>query len=257
MRVTMLGSGGSAGVPFIGCDCNVCQSDNPKNKRTRVSIFIEINGVNLLVDTSPDLRQQALRNNIRKVDAILYTHAHADHANGIDDVRSFNYQKGGPMPIYGDKATMDTLSHRFSYAFQVAPDNHWYRPTLIPNALPTAASHDFEVEGIPVRAIEQGHGKGKSLGFRIGNFAYSTDADFLSDEAFEALAGVETWIVDCLRYTPAPTHAVMETTLRWVERLKPKRAILTHMSHEMDYDKLTRELPSGIVPGYDGLVFEL
>jgi len=257
LKVTMLGSGGSAGVPFIGCDCKVCTSTNPKNKRTRVAITIEVGGLTLLVDTPPDLRAQALRQNLRKVDAVLYTHAHADHAHGIDELRSFNYLNGGALPIYGDPHTIEALKTRFSYVFQQAPQNHWYRPTLLPHVLQDMPVQRFTVGGVDITAFKQQHGKSTTLGYRIGNFAYSTDTDHLSDEAFEALAGVEVWIVDCLRYTPAPTHANLEKTLSWIERLKPKQAILTHMSHEFDYDVLSHELPYAVAPGYDGLEIKL
>lgn len=253
----MLGCGGSAGVPSIGCSCSVCTSTNPKNNRTRVSIFIEINGINILVDTSPDLRQQVLREKISRIDAVLYTHDHADHVHGIDELRSFNYLLGAPLPVFGDIYTMDILQKRFAYAFMEKPQNQWYRPTLLPNTVAGGAIRQFEVLGVPVTAFEQNHGKGVSLGYRIGNFAYSTDTDFLPDSAFEALAGVDTWVVDCLRYTPAPTHAHLETTLSWIDRLKPKQAILTHMAHELDYDILSAELPPGVLVGYDGLEIHL
>lgn len=257
MRVVMLGCGGSAGVPFIGCPCSVCTSDNPRNKRTRVSLYIEVDGRHLLIDTSPDLRSQALREDITKVEAVLYTHDHADHVHGIDELRSFNYLLGKPIPIYGSTETLEVLKRRFSYAFQEKPQNQWYRPTLLPVAFGEGKVVEFDVLGVKVTAFEQSHGQGVSYGYRIGNFAYSTDTDFLSDSAFEALAGVDTWIVDCLRYQPAPTHAHLETTLRWIERLKPRQAILTHMTHEFDYDILSGELPSGVLVGYDGLQIHL
>lgn len=256
MKVTILGCGSSTGIPMIGCKCPVCTSENPKNQRSRVSLLIEINGKNLLIDTSPDLRQQALREGVTRVDAVLYTHEHADHTHGIDDLRAFNYLSGNAVPIYCDQPTYDSLQTRFCYVFQPKPEV-WYRPWLIPHILPSAPVHRFEVFGIPVVCFEQMHGKVTTLGFRIGDFAYSTDTDGLSETAFEALAGVKTWVVDCLSYKKSMTHATLDITLGWVAQVKPELAVLTHMSHEMDYDKLTRELPAGIVPGYDGMVLSL
>lgn len=257
MRVTMLGCGSSIGVPVIGCDCQVCTSTNPKNKRTRVSIFIEINGVNLLIDTSPDLRQQALRHNIRKIDAVLYTHDHADHTNGLDDLRSFNMITGEAIQVYGDAATLELIKQRFPYAFLPMAEKIWYRPYIIANELPVAPIHNFEISGISITLFEQLHGKVKTLGYRIGNFAYSTDTDGLDESAFAALQGVDVWIVDCLRYTKSYTHSHLERTLGWIDRVKPRLSILTHMAHEFDYDTLASELPKKIVPGYDGLVIEI
>ena len=255
MKVTMLGCGSSTGTPIIGCTCKICASTHPKNKRSRVSVLIEINGKSLLIDTSPDLRRQALDNHITRVDAVLYTHDHADHTHGIDDLRSFNYLSGNALPVYCDRTTYNSLSKRFDYAFREMPQV-WYRPCLKANVLPDAAAHHFKIFDISVISFQQLHGKVKTLGYRIGDFAYSTDTDGLPDSAFEALAGVKVWIVDCLRHTKSPTHADMEMTLGWIGRVNPKQAILTHMGHEMEYETLLRELPAGVVPGYDGMVID-
>jgi phosphoribosyl 1,2-cyclic phosphate phosphodiesterase len=258
MKIIMLGCGSSSGVPMIGCDCKVCRSDNPKNKRTRVSCYIEEEGANLLIDTSPDLRQQALRHDIRRVDGVLYTHDHADHTHGIDDLRSFNYLSGKSLAVYSNASTLAVLKQRFGYAFMGKPENVWSRPSFMPQPLPETAIHEFTACGIKVTAFEQGHGKIKTLGYRIGKFAYSTDTDTLSDTAFEALKGVEVWMVDCIRYSSKSYgHAHLEKTLEWIQKVKPKQAILTHMSHDFDYDTLKSELPPGVVPGYDGMVINL
>lgn len=257
MKVTILGCGSSTGIPMISCKCPVCTSENPKNKRSRVSLFIEIKGKNLLIDSSPDLRHQALREGVSRVDAVLYTHDHADHTHGIDDLRSFNYLSGDAIPIYCDQPTYDSLHTRFGYIFQKNKPEVWYRPMLTANVLPTAPIHRFEVFGIPITCFEQNHGKVKTLGYRIGDFAYSTDTDGLPETAFEALAGVKTWVVDCLSYKKSMTHATLETTLGWVSQVKPELAILTHMAHDMDYDTLLAELPKGVVPGYDGMVINI
>lgn len=257
MRVTMLGCGSSGGVPLIGCDCAVCTSKNPKNKRLRVSVLVETGAKNILIDTSPDLRQQALRHNIRRIDAVLYTHDHADHTHGLDDLRSFNYLSGDSLPLYGDAHTMEGVKRRFPYAFLPKPENVWYRPSLTTNILPDAETYDFTVYGVSVKLFRQSHGRTHTLGYRIGDFAYSTDAKDLPESAFEALAGVKLWIVDCLRYRESPGHSTLEKTLGWVSRVNPGLAVLTHMAHDLDYDVLCKELPSGVVPGYDGLVLDM
>ncbi|MDX2073510.1 MAG: MBL fold metallo-hydrolase [Alphaproteobacteria bacterium] len=257
LRVTMLGCGSSAGVPFIGCDCPVCTSKDPKNNRTRVSLWIEINGKNLLIDSSPDLRQQALREGMTNLDAVLYTHDHADHTHGLDDLRSFNYLSGGPLPIYGDAKTLEMLQKRFSYAFQAKPENLWYRPCLMPHTVVDKDVGSFPLFDTEIGFFRLGHGKSKTYGYRIGNFAYSTDCDAIDDASFDALSGLDVWIVDCLRPEPSYSHAHLELTLSWIARAKPKRAILTHMSHDFDYDTLKASLPAGVEPGYDGLTINL
>ena len=242
---------------MIGCKCKVCTSDNPRNKRSRVSVLVETQGKNLLIDTSPDLRAQMLANGLSRVDAVLYTHDHADHTHGIDDLRSFNYLTGKALPIYCDRHTYDSLLTRFAYAFRKPEPEVWYRPCLNAHILPDNEVHKFKVIDISVTLFKQMHGKSSSLGYRIGDFAYSTDTDGLTDEAFEALSGVKVWIVDCLRYERSRTHATLEMALKWVGRIKPEQAILTHMSHELDYEALSKELPKSVVPGYDGMVINI
>lgn len=258
MRFTVLGCGSSAGVPMIGCNCGVCTSNNPKNRRSRVSVLVETQGRNLLIDTSPDLRQQALANDIRRVDAVIYSHDHADHIMGIDELRSFNYLSSESMPVYGDMATLSSLRQRFAYAFQPKPENVWFRPSLVPHIIAeTGPAGAFSAHGVEIGYFRQLHGRGTTLGFRIGDFAYSTDTDGLEEHAYAALSGVKVWLVDCLRYEKAHSHAHLELTLGWIARVKPGLAILTHMGHEFDYDTLRGELPPGVVPGFDGLSMEL
>jgi phosphoribosyl 1,2-cyclic phosphate phosphodiesterase len=256
MRVTLLGCGSSGGVPLVGCQCKICLSGNPRNNRTRVSALVVDKGLNLLIDTSPDLRQQALRHDIRRIDAVLYTHEHADHTHGIDELRSFNYLAGGTIPVYGSSRTMDLIHHNFSYVFQPKPENIWFRPSLEAHVIGEPVDN-FSIGEVAITAFEQGHGKVKTTGYRFGNFAYSTDVDVLPESAFGALKGVEVWVVDCLRYTKSHSHSNLALTLEWITRVKPKLAILTHMAHEFDYDTLAAELPTGVVPGYDGMVLEL
>lgn len=257
MRVVMLGSGGSAGVPVIGCQCQVCTSTNPKNNRMRVSVLVQANGKNILIDTSPDMRQQALKFGVNDVDAVVYTHAHADHTGGLDDLRAYNQRSGQPMPIYADQKTMERLQTQYAYAFLPSTAPAWYRPAVIPHIIPTEPLHPFKVHGIEFIPFIQNHGKENSLGFRIGNFAYSTDANGFPPESLKTLQGLDVWVVDCLRYSDSATHAKLEMTLAWIREVKPKRAILTHMAHDFDYDTLKSQLPENAEPGYDGLCVEL
>ena len=262
MKIRILGCGNSLGVPVIGCDCAVCTSQNPKNKRMRVSVAVEIakenGGLQFIIDTSPDFRQQILQSGIKKIDAILYTHDHADHIHGIDDLRAFNLGNDNSIPIYGNEDTISSIKQRFAYCFtQKKAKNVIFCPNLEGIEVITAPTGEFFVQNTKIIAFEQKHGKTKSTGYRIGKFAYSTDVDELPEAAFEALAGVEIWVVDCLRYEPSYSHSYLERTLQWIERVKPKTAILTHMAHEFDYEKLSNELPDGVFAGYDGMVAEI
>jgi phosphoribosyl 1,2-cyclic phosphate phosphodiesterase len=253
MLVTVLGCGTSSGVPMIGCHCAVCTSGDPRNRRQRCAVLIDQGATRLLVDTPPDLRVQCLAAGVERIDALLYTHAHADHVNGIDDVRQLNIASG-VIDAYGDAAVLARIRERFGYAFQPAePGRGWWRPTLNP----VAFDGSFEVGGIAIQPFEQFHGRSSSWGFRSGAFAYSPDVKELPEEAMAVLAGVEVWLVDCLRGRPHPTHAHLEQTLAWIERIKPRLAVLTHMNHEMEYQDLKRRLPAGVEPGYDGMVLEI
>jgi phosphoribosyl 1,2-cyclic phosphate phosphodiesterase len=256
MRITMLGSGPSWGVPRIGGDWGECDSENPKNRRRRVSILVEEGGSTLLGDTSPDLREQLLDAQVKRIDAVIFTHEHADHTHGIDDLRSVNRLMGKAIPVYADARTLAALRQRFDYVF--APNkpglgSAFYKPALEPVLI----DGPFTVAGIPVLPIGQDHGFSQSLGFRFGRFAYSTDVVRLDEAAFAALEGVEVWIVDCIRRQPHVTHSHVAQTLGWIARIGPRRAIFTHMDQSMDYATLCRQLPAGVEPGYDGLVLEI
>jgi phosphoribosyl 1,2-cyclic phosphate phosphodiesterase len=258
ITATLLGCGASSGVPLLGCNCATCTSTNPKNIRSRVSLLLDIEQqgktTRLLIDTSPDLRQQSLRHNILTVDGILFTHDHADHTHGIDDVRPFNYHRSGIVPAWADKTTIATLRERFGYVFRPPkPEFGWYAPALDMHEIPDPLA-PFNAAGVSVTPFWQGHGRVNSLGFRIGSLAYSTDVKTLNERAFAALEGIDTWIVDCLKQGESWSHSHLEQTLRWIERVKPRRAILTHMSHELEYDTLKSMLPAHVEPGYDGLV---
>jgi len=256
MKVTILGCSASGGVPLVGCGCAVCISGHPKNKRLRSSIIIEMKKTKLLIDSSPDLRAQLIHSGYHYADAVLYTHGHADHTHGIDDLRAFNYHRNAPLPIYGIQEFMDEFQIRFPYAFGTKPAwAGWSRPNLVPHVIEEYGKFDFG--DIHVQHFLQYHGKGKTLGYRIGNFAYSTDVNNFPDESLQLLESLDVWVVDCLRREPAPTHAHLDLTLEWIERLKPKRAILTHMSHDLDYEWLRSILPPNVEPAYDGMTIEM
>lgn len=254
MRVRILGCGGSGGVPLLGGIWGDCDPDEPKNRRRRASILIEEGPTTILVDTSPDLREQLLDAGTRRLDAVLFTHAHADHLHGIDDLRSMNRLMRAPIPVHADARTLQAIAQRFAYVFSpLEPGVSFYKPTLTPHEI----AGKFAVAGIAVVPFEQGHGFTKTLGFRIGDMGYSTDVVDLDETAFDILAGVDLWIVDCLRYDPHPTHSHLARTLDWIARVKPRRAVLTHMDIPLDYATLRRELPPGVEPGYDGLTIEV
>ncbi len=253
MRVTMLGCGPSWGVPRVGGDWGACDPANPKNRRRRCSILVEDEGASLLVDTSPDLREQLLDAQVQRIDAVLFTHIHADHTHGIDDLRSVNRAIGKALPIYADPATLRELKQRFGYIFAAvdpAAQSAFYKPAVEPHEI----LGPFAAAGLSVVPFTQDHGFSQSLGFRLGRFGYSTDVLALDEAAFAALSGIEVWIVDAFREKPHPTHAHIERTLAWIARVKPRRAILTHMDQSLDYEALKRVLPEGVEPGYDGLI---
>jgi phosphoribosyl 1,2-cyclic phosphate phosphodiesterase len=255
MKVTILGCGPSRGVPMVGPNWGVCDPDNPKNRRRRPSILIEIAEKRLLVDTSPDLREQLLTAGIAGVDAVLYTHEHADHINGIDDLRSARAVRGQRVECFGAPDVLDIITHRFPYLFEgIQAEDAFYRPVC--RAVPF--NGPFSVLGIDVTPMKQDHGGPRSWGFRIGPFAYSTDCVTLPDQTLAALEGIDTWIVDCLRDGPPhPTHANLDQVRDWLARVRPRRAVLTHMNHQADYEALKAACPEGVEPGFDGMVIEL
>lgn len=254
MKITVLGCGGSGGVPLIGCRCAVCTSADPRNRRTRVSVLVESATTRILVDASPDLRQQFLREGVTTVDAVILTHAHADHLHGIDDLRSVNFHRGAPLDVWGDRETLRQATARFGYAFE-APRTRggsWYAPSLVPREI----AGPLRIGDLEVQPFTQIHGgdRAPTLGLRFGRFAYSTDAQTLPETAFAALAGIEAWVVDCLQEAPNVAHSHLAQTLDWIARVAPRRAVLTHMNHSLDYAALAARLPAGVEPGYDGLV---
>ena len=254
MRVTVLGCGTSSGVPLIGCRCPVCTSDEPRNRRRRCAILIDRGETRVLVDTPPDLRCQCLDAGVDRLDAILYTHAHADHVNGIDDLRALNFLMDRPIDAYANAAVLARIRERFAYAFlPPEPDKGWWRPALTPVPI----EGPFTVGELAIRPFEQCHGRLPSWGFRLGGFAYSPDVNGLPEAALAELAGLDLWLVDCLRERPHPSHAHLEQTLAWIAAIQPRRALLTHMNHEVEYWDLKGRLPAGVEPAYDGMVIEL
>ena len=254
-RVTMLGSGTSTGVPVIGCDCAVCRSDNPKNKRWRVGLKLETGSQGsqiILVDTPTDLRAQGLRFGLPRVDAVLFTHAHADHVFGLDDVRIFNFRQRTAIPCYGSEATLARIRQMFSYVFEAGQEGGG-KPQL--ELIPVEAP--FELLGRTVVPVPVWHGDLAVYGYRIGSFAYVTDTNRIPEDGFRLLSGVETLILDALRYRPHPTHFSFEEALAAAARVGARRTIFTHITHEVDHDSLAVQLPPGVELGYDGLAFDV
>lgn len=253
MKVTILGCGASVGVPVIGCDCSVCTSKNPRNRRSRVSVFVEHDdGTKVLVDTSPDLRQQALSNNINDIDAVFYTHEHADHVHGIDDMRPFNVRRDAEINAYATAETLAELQRRFDYVWRPHDGGFWARVAMTANAIEAGQAVQLSPQ-TSVQTFAQTHGKGETLGLRFGDIVYSTDTNAMPESAHPHLQNIAVWIIDCLRDGFAGSHANLETALQWIEQFKPRHAILTHMNHEMDYAELREKLPANVYPAYDGM----
>ncbi|MDP2963198.1 MAG: MBL fold metallo-hydrolase [Sulfurimicrobium sp.] len=251
MEVIFLGTGSSAGTPVIGCGCDTCLSTDPRNQRTRCSIALRMeDGAVLLVDTGPDLRLQALRENLTRVDAVLYTHYHADHLNGLDDLRSFCHLQRQPIPVYGNEATMQGIVQRFGYAFPRHEQHHWDKPVLKAHAIDAS----FVAGGVNVVPVPVMHGKHyEILAYRIGNMAYLTDVSDISPASLEKLRGLDYLLLDCLRYRPHPTHFSMEEAVAWAEKIGARETYLIHMTHELEFSELSALLPANVRPAYDGL----
>ena len=257
MQITVLGCGPSSGVPFYNNLWGNCDPHDLKNVRTRSSIFVETIEVKILIDTGPDLRQQLLREQIFDIDCVLYTHDHADHTHGIDDLRGISaIHKQKVFPFYGDEITVNSLMKRFYY---LMPQDHFEAPQkTFPSFMePHIITGDFLLKDVHVQAFDQDHGYSRSLGFRLNDFAYSTDVVNLDENAFRVLEGVKVWIVDALAYEEHAVHAHLSKTLSWIDRVKPERAYLTHMSGKLDYETLCNTLPSHVRPCYDGLRIDL
>lgn len=248
MKVTILGCGTSGGVPRIGNNWGACDPNEPKNRRRRCSILVEDAGSRVLIDTSPDIREQLLDADVSDLDGVVWTHEHADQCHGIDELRVIAIHNRKRVEVWGDEPTLRVLKRRFDYCFKQLEGSPY--PAILTDHL---IEGPFSVGNIDFIPFEQDHGSIHSLGFRMGKIGYSNDLVNLDDRGFEILEGVDTWIVDAMRYDPHPTHVNLETALKWIERLKPRRAILTNMHVDLDYQTLIKELPDGVEPGYDGM----
>jgi phosphoribosyl 1,2-cyclic phosphate phosphodiesterase len=252
MRVILLGTGTSHGVPVIGCNCPVCTSPDPRNRRTRSSCAVQLNGATILLDTATEMRLQALANGISRVDTILYTHYHADHVSGIDDVKVFNAVLRGPMPCYGNASTYESFKQRYDFALAGTP---WIG--AIPHLAYTVVDEPFELFGAPVTPAVLKHGRIESHGWRIGNMAYLTDTNGIPPASMELLRGLDLMIVDGLRFKPHPTHFSIGEAIAVIQELKPRKALLTHLTHDVEFVSTTANLPPDIGLAYDGLVIDL
>jgi phosphoribosyl 1,2-cyclic phosphate phosphodiesterase len=252
MIFTVLGSGTSTGVPLIHCKCAVCRSRNPKNHRLRASIWIQTHGKSILIDTSPDLRQQAMRAKIPRIDAVLYTHPHADHLHGIDELRSFNFIQKEPIPVYGNAWTCGDLKLKFPYIFSPGKVEGGGIPLLLMNQFDSSAK-TLDIQGVPVIPIRLEHGSQECIGYRIDSVAYVTDCSYIPPTSLDRLRGLSVLVIDCLRLQKHGTHFNLDQALQMISELRPKKAYLTHLSHDFDYVKWNRKLPKGIQLAYDGL----
>jgi phosphoribosyl 1,2-cyclic phosphate phosphodiesterase len=252
-KITVLGSGTSVGVPTIGCHCDVCTSADPRDKRLRPSILVSYEGHNVVIDTGPDFRYQALRARIERVDAILYTHSHADHIMGLDDVRPFNFRQKGRIPIYGTEPTMAAIQRCFEYVFDGAKKESNI-PQLDVKLLNGAAVDVFGLEFLPVPVL---HGTQTIQGFRFGAAAYLTDHSDIPEASLERLRGLDVLFLDALRYKPHPTHSTVERSLKVVERLAPRRAFFTHICHDLGHARAESMLPPHVRLAYDGLEIQV
>ncbi|WP_428375224.1 MBL fold metallo-hydrolase [Lichenicoccus sp.] len=260
MRVLILGCGGSAGVPMLGGpdghgDYGVCDPDEPRNRRTRSSIVIESDeGRRVLVDTGPEMRQQLLACGIGRIDALFYTHAHADHVAGLDDIRGLNRLVGRPLDVFGTRAVLGEIEGRFAYAFRPWSPPGFYRPVLVPRPVTPGRA---DIEGMRFALFEQVHGRSITLGLRIGGFAYSTDVMELDEPALQALRGVDTWVVGCFQRAPHPAHAHPTLVAQWAWRLGIRRTILTHMGTDLDWGWMASNLQPGVEAAFDGMQIRL
>jgi phosphoribosyl 1,2-cyclic phosphate phosphodiesterase len=260
VRATILGCGSSAGVPRIGGDWGSCDPSDPRNRRSRCSLLVErATGdavTRVLIDTSPDLRAQLLGAGVGTLDGVVYTHAHADHVHGIDDLRVVVFNRGARLPVWADARTAEEIVGRFAYAF-VQPAGSAYPPIL---ELQDIAG-PFEVPGpggpVPFRPFTVTHGRIEALGFRIGRLAYLPDVSAIPDAAWPALAGLDTLVIDALRRKPHPTHVHLERTLEWIARAAPRRAVLTNMHNDLDYAAVAAETPENVIPAHDGMTLEV
>lgn len=257
MRLIFLGTGTSFGVPQIGCQCRTCTSPDPRDRRTRTAALIEAGGKRLLIDTPPELRLQLVAAGVDRVDAVLYTHAHADHVHGIDDLRAISVKQGASVPAYGPAATMAELTARFRYVFDraVLAGPGTSKPELTAHAL--EPGRRTAVAGVPVLALALPHGDHSVFGYRVGPVAYLTDAKSIPDDVAAQLAGIEVLVLNALLPRPHPLHLSIPEAVAAAQRIGARRTFLTHLTHDAPHADLAARLPSGVAPAYDGLVIEV
>lgn len=252
MEIIILGCGSASGVPIIGCKCKICSERKPKNRRFRSSIHVKKGKTSIVIDTGPDFRIQCLENKINNLDAAIYTHSHSDHLLGIDDLKSFNFRKGGPTDVYFDPETAANVEEKFDYLFR----SRLVRPNFSVVIAKKNIFYDrkpFAIGDLEFLPIRQKHGATFSYSFRFENVAYSTDFSELFGQNLADLKGLDLWIVDCVGIKEYISHSNLKQTLNYIEKVKPKRAILTHLSHEIDYYDLSTNLPSNVEIAYDGM----
>lgn len=256
LTLTVLGCGSSSGSPAIGCTCPTCQSPDPKNRRSRCSAYLSADGQGWLIDTGPDLRQQALREQLPRVDGVLYTHPHADHLNGIDDLRAFCYRQQSAIPVYGNPFTIDNICQRFDYAFLPA-HAHWNKPVLtahrLPYNRPDLPSPVLHIGSVPVWHYGLPHGRWTSSAWRIGNIAWLTDIHHVDDDTIAALAGLDVLFIDCLMDDAYPSHLSVAQAWHFAERIGAAQTYLIHMTHLLEYRQLSSRCPAAVAVAYDGL----
>ncbi len=249
MKITFLGTGPSHGVPVIGCTCSVCTSNNEKNIRWRSSIIIEKKSKFILIDTSPEFRFQALKYDIRKIDAVLFTHRHADHVHGFDDLRRYNEITGKTIPCFADETTANSIKNMYPYVFRARKHDYTSKPKVTMKIV----NGVFQVEDIKITPVPIKHGAEKILGYRFDNFAYLTDCSSIPEESYSLLKNLDILVIGALRYTPHPNHLSVDEVIPVINRINPGKAYLTHMTHEIEYHTLKDYLPDHIEPAYDGL----
>ena len=253
MQLTMLGVGSSAGTPVVGCSCATCVSTDVRNKRTRCSSLITLDsGENILIDTGPDLRNQSLRENINRIDAVLYTHTHADHLHGIDDLRAFCQIQRKQIPLYAKQDAVTHISQKFGYVLR-EPSDFWDLPVLRIKSI----DEPFVLFGVKITPIPLMHGRSHIFGYRIGNCAYMTDVSEIPESSFKLLKDLDVILLDCLREQSHPTHINIEQSLAYISRIQAKQSYMIHMTHELEYATLTNKLPKNVFVGFDGLKLQI
>ena len=248
-RITVLGCGASTGTPVLFCKCSSCKSKNPKNSRTRASVFIQTSNKRFLIDTSPDLRTQAMREKLYWIDAVLFTHDHADHVHGIDELRTYNYLMRKPIPCYGSKQTINAIRKKFSYIFTYTQEGGG-KPAIDLHYV----DKPFKFQDVTITPLHVIHGQMKVLGFRINNVAYITDCSYIPEKTYKYLKELDVLVMDCLREIKHPTHVNVEQSLAIVKKIGAKKTTLTHMSHDLEYESFKKMLPKNIEPAFDGLL---